>query len=182
MDTSKDFHSLILARRSCKQYLPDPLPTETVSAIVEAGRHAPSGLNRQMNHFYIISDPALLDTLTRMVSSKLPAFAQRNFHYGSPVLVVVANRFENPAALQDVGCAMENMMLAACCMGVGSCWINQLYHLREDAELRALLAETIGLSNEEWVCGSLALGLPDGPLFPGPKAHPGNPVTWITGK
>jgi len=182
MDINKEFYPLILERRSCKQYLPDPLPAETVSAIVEAGRHAPSGMNRQMNHFYVISDPALLDTLTRMVSEKLPAFALRNFHYGSPVLVVVANRFENPTALQDVGCAMENMMLAACCLGVGSCWINQLYHLREDGELRALLAEKIGLSEDEWVCGSLSLGLPDGPLFPGPKAHPGNPVTWITEK
>lgn len=179
MDTNKDFYPLILERRSCKKYLPDSLPAETVAAIIEAGRHAPSGMNRQMNHFYVISDPNLLDVLTQTVSSKLPAFAQRNFHYGSPVLVMVANRFENPTALQDAGCAMENMMLAACCLGVGSCWINQLYHLREDREVRALLAEKIGLSEDEWVCGSLALGLADGPLFPGPKAHPGNPVTWI---
>lgn len=182
MDANKEFYPLILERRSCKQYLPDPLPTETVSAIVEAGRHAPSGMNRQMSHFYVISDPALLDTLTQTVSEKLPSFAQRNFHYGSPVLVVVANRFDNPSALQDVSCAMENMMLAACCLGAGSCWINQLYHLREDPEVRELLAEKIGLPEEEWVCGALALGLPAGPLFPGPKAHPGNPVTWIPEK
>ena len=182
MEANKEFYSLILERRSCRRHRPSPLPQDTVAAIVEAGRHAPSGMNRQMNHFYVITDSALLDTLTQMVSEKLPAFAARNFHYSAPVLVVVTNRFDNPSALQDVGCAMENMMLAACTLGIGSCWINQLYHLREDDELRALLAEKIGLTDQEWICGSLALGLPDGPLFPGRKNPPGNPVTWINGK
>ena len=69
-------------------------------------------------------------------------------------------------------------MLAACSLGVASRWINQLYRLSDDPELRALL----DLPDEERVCASLSLGLPDGPLFPGRKDHPGNPVTWLSGE
>ena len=68
-------------------------------------------------------------------------------------------------------------MLAACAMGVGSCWINQPYHLDGDPDLRALLAP-MGLTQEERICCSLALGLPEGPLFPGRKEHAGNQVIW----
>ena len=44
--------------------------------------------------------------------------------------------------------AMENMMLAAFSLGVGSCWINQLYRTREDREVQEKLAE-IGVTPEE---------------------------------
>ena len=178
MDTNKEFYPLILERRSCKQYLPDPLPAETVSAIVEAGRHAPSGMNRQMNHFYVISDPTLLDALTKMASEKLPAFAQHNFHYGSPVLVVVANRFENPTALQDVGCAMENMMLAAHALKLGSRWVNQLWRLSDDPDIRGLLAP-YGYAENEFIVASLIVGYPDNSIPLKELPRRGNLIDWI---
>ena len=56
--------------------------------------------------------------------------------------------------------AMENMMLAAFSLGVGSCWINQLYRTREDREVQEKLAE-IGVD------------------FPGPREKTGNLVSWV---
>jgi len=178
MSKNMKFLNLILDRRSCKAYLPTPLDRPTLAAIVEAGRYAPSGMDRQQNHFYIITDPQRLATISRLVSEKLPPFADKDCRYGAPALVVVANGQDNPCALQDASVAMENMMLAACSLGVASRWINQLYRLSDDAELRTLL----GLPDGERVCASLSLGLPDGPLFPGRKDHPGNPVTWLSGE
>ncbi len=168
---------MILERRSCKEYRPDPVDRETLSQIVEAGRYAPSGMNRQMCHFYVVDDRTLLAKISALVSRKLPAFEGKDCRYGAPALVVVANRKENKMALQDASCALENMMLAACALGVGSRWINQPFALSDDAELRALL----GLPEEERICGSLALGCPAGPLFPGQRERTGNPVTWVTG-
>lgn len=178
MEYSKDVLNLILDRRSCKEYQPTPLSRSTLTAIVEAGRYAPSGMNRQLNHFIIVTDPKTLAEITRMVSEKLPAFAGKDCRYGAPALVVVANRKSNGVALQDAACAMENMMLAAASLGVASRWINQPYALTDDPELRALL----GIEEEERICASLSLGLPAGPLFPGRKDHPGNPISWITGE
>ncbi|MGE4276613.1 MAG: nitroreductase family protein, partial [Lawsonibacter sp.] len=162
MEHNKELLNLILNRRSCKEYRPDPLDRPVLAAIVEAGRYAPSGMNRQATHFYVVTDPRILDSITQIVSEKVPHFAGRDCRYGAPALVVVTNRKDNPMAIQDASCAIENMMLAACAMGVGSRWINQPYALSEDPDLRALLAPT-GLTEDERICGSLALGLPVGP-------------------
>lgn len=175
MEKHKELLNLILDRRSCHAFRDDPLDRPTLAAITEAGRYAPSAKNRQLNHFYVITDPALLEALSAMVSRKMEAFAGRDCRYGAPALILVTNSKENTCALQDAACAMENMMLAACAMGVGACWINQPYHLGSDPELRALL----GVGEEEVICGSLALGLPAGELFPGRRERTGNPVTWI---
>ena len=151
MEHTKDFLNLLLDRRSCRAFQPDPVDRPTLAAIVEAGRYAPSAMNIQKNHFYIITDPALL-----------------------------TNRKRNTMALQDASCAMENMMLAAYSMGVGSCWINQPFHLQDDPDLRALLAP-LGVTEKDLLCCALALGLPQGEL---PRSRPertGNLVTWVDG-
>ena len=179
MNKNMDLLNLILDRRSCKEYLPTPLDRPTLAAIVEAGRYAPSGMDRQKNHFYVVTDPQILAAVTRIVSEKLPGFQGRDCRYGAPALVVVANRRENTVALQDAACAMENMMLAACAVGVASRWINQPAALSDDPDLRALLVP-YGLSEEERICASLALGLPADPLYPGRKERTGNPVTWVS--
>ena len=88
MEYSKDMLNLILDRRSCKEYQSAPLAKSTLAAIVEAGRYAPSGMNRQLNHFIIVTDPKTLAEITRMVSEKLPAFAGKDCRYGAPALVV----------------------------------------------------------------------------------------------
>ena len=180
MEHNKEFLDLLLDRRSCRAFRPDALDRPTLAAIVETGRYAPSAMDTQQNHFYIITDQKLLKQLSELVSRKLEHLADRDFRYGAPALVLVTNRKDHAMAPQDAACAMENMMLAACAVGVGSCWINQVYHLKDSASMAALLAP-LGVSGEEFPCCALALGLPDGPLFPGRKEHPGNPVTWVSG-
>lgn len=179
VEHNKELLNLILDRRSCKEYRPDSLDRPVLAAIVEAGRYAPSGRDRQMGHFYVVTNPKLLASITRIVSEKLPDFAARDCRYAAPALVIVANQKENPSAMQDASCSMQNMMLAACAMGVASRWINQPCNLSEDPELRALLAPA-GLTEDERICASLALGYPVGPLFPARPERKGNCVTWIT--
>ena len=83
-------------------------------------------------------------------------------------------------APHDAACAMENMMLAACPMGVGSGNLNQPFHLQDDPDLRALLAP-LGVTEKDLLCCALALGLPQGEL---PRSRPertGNLITWVDG-
>jgi len=178
VDKNKEFLNLILDRRSCRTYRPDPLPKALLAAIVEAGRYAPSGMNRQMNRFYIITDPKVLTAISQTVSRRLEHFAGKDCRYNAPALILVTNSRQNPSAIQDASCAMENMMLAAASLGVGSRWINQPYHLRDDEEMLALLS-TIGVGEEELVCASLSVGYPEGELFPGRRERTGNEVIWV---
>ena len=164
-------------RRSTRAYRPEPLQEAVIQQILEAGRFAPSGMNKQLNHFYVITDPNYLADLTALVSRKMENYRDKDFRYGAPVLVLVTNQKESTTCVQDASCAMENMMLAAFSLGVGSCWINQLYRTREDREVQEKLAE-IGVTPEEMSVAALALGWP-AVDFPGPREKTGNLVSWV---
>ena len=188
----------ILTRRSTRQYSEEMPPRELIEQVVEAGRFAPSGSNSQSTHFIVITDPAVLLSLADAVRSAFAGMelsddlyiSLRNsvkaaksgnyvFHYNAPVLIVVANRRGYGNAMADSSCALENMMIAANALDLGSCWINQLHWLDEDPTIRARMYE-LGLGEEETITGGLILGYPASGL---PERTPlerkGNPVTWI---
>ena len=59
--------SWILTRRSTRRYLKKEVPQEALEAVVEAGRHAPSGGNNQTTTFFVIRDGAILERLAAEV-------------------------------------------------------------------------------------------------------------------
>ena len=100
------------------------------------------------------------------------------FHYGAPVFIVTANRKGYGNAMADSACALENMMIAANALDLGSCWINQLHWLDENENVRAFLYR-YGLQENETITGGLILGFPaTGAPERVPLERKGNPVTW----
>jgi len=154
-------------RRSTRAYRPEPLQEAVIQQILEAGRFAPSGMNKQLNHFYVITDPNYLADLTALVSRKMENYRDKDFRYGAPVLVLVTNQKESTTCVQDASCAMENMMLAAFSLGVGSCWINRALELFDRPEGKELLARW-GLPATLRGVGNCILGYPEGDV-PTPK-------------
>ena len=148
--------TLIHERRSCRHFRAERPERSILEAIVEAGRCAPSAMNTRKTHFCVITDPKRLADCSAMIRSKLPAYADKDFRYAAPVMILLTNAEDHPSALQDISCAMENMMLAATALGVGSCWLNHFFHLEHDPDLRALM----GVAPGERMCAALALGLP----------------------
>lgn len=190
----------ICTRRSTRSFTDEPVGKEQLDQVLQAGRLAPSGGNCQTTKLIAIRNP---DVLSRLVALVRTAFAQmevgpstyksiRNsvaasrhgnyvFHYGAPVLVVAANQRGYGNAMADSACALENMMVAANALDLGSCWINQLHWLDEDPDVHAYLLE-LGLAPEETVCGALAIGHPktaDGLPARTPLKRTGNPVVWV---
>lgn len=125
---------VIKSRRSIRKYLPKPLKNKELEAILEAGLYAPSAHNDQPWHFTVIRDKALLERISGlskelMAKSKLEWMrtmgANKNFDifYRAPVVVVVSLRKSALSPLVDCSAAIENMLLAAESMDIGSCWI-----------------------------------------------------------
>lgn len=193
-----DAFEAILTRRSTRKLTLKLPERELIERVLEAGRYAPSGSNSQTTHLIVITDPLVLDELAALVQK---AFAQmevgpdtyvslRNsvkaskrgtyvFHYGAPVLVVTANRRGYGNALADSACVLENMMIAANALDLGSCWINQLHWLDEDPSVRAYM-EALGLGEDETITGGLILGYSaDGLPVRSELPRTGNPVTWV---
>ena len=191
---------LIRSRRSTRRYKQQEVPEELLETIVEAGRYAPSGSNSQTTHFFVITDTKELQDLrelaTKCFSEMEPEEGQYaslahairqsktgeyNFNYSSPVLIVTANRKDYGNNYADCACALENMMLEANDLDLGSCWINQLRWLNEDPRIIAKFKE-YGMQEDERIYGALAVGYPDtdsGLPEREPLPRKGNEVTWI---
>lgn len=190
----------IITRRSTRKYLDKEVSQELLEKIIETGRYAPSGGNSQSNHFLVIQNKQIIDHLVKMVER---AFSQmeitenmyRNlqnsinlskkggyvFCYNAPVLIIVANKKDYGNNQADCALALENMMLEANELDLGSCYINQLKWLNEDQKILSYL-QSLGMNEDERVYGSLIVGYPDtndGKPLRKVLPRKGNEVTWL---
>jgi len=190
----------LITRRSTRNYKPDSVEQEKLDQILEAGRQAPSGGNNQTSHFFVIRNREVLNRLIEMTekafagmeitentyaSMKHAIAASKKggyvFCYNAPVLIVVANRKEYGNNIADCACAIENMMVAANALDLGSCWINQLRWLNEESEIVEYL-RGFGMKDDERVYGAVIIGYPatdSGLPNRNLMSLRGNEITWI---
>ena len=190
----------IKTRRSTRKFKARAVEMEKLQQIVEAGRFGPTGGNAQGNHFFVISNATALMMLKDMVQTAFAKMELRDdlykslknsimlsqkgnysFSYNAPVLIVVANKKDYGNNMADTACAIQNMMLEANELDLGSCWINQLRWLNEDPDLLAYLQE-LGMHEDERVYASVIIGYPeteDGLPLRKALDRKGNEVTWV---
>lgn len=193
-------YDAIVTRRSTRKYKDIPVQHDKIEKIVEAGRYAPSGSNSQQNHFIVIEKAETIHTIIEMTETALAKIevdentyvSLRNavtkarkggydFTYGAPVLIIVANNMNYSNNIADTACALENMMLEANELDLGSCWVNQLRWINKDDEINSYLT-SLGMKETERVYGSMILGYADtDDGIPQRKALPrtGNLIIWI---
>ncbi len=195
-----DAFELIRTRRSTRRYRQLPVEEDKLRQVIEAGRYAPSGGNNQTTHLMVIRDQGVLCSLAASVKREFalmevtegmyPSLASAIraskgekyvFHFNAPVLILAANRKDYGNNMADCACVLENMMIMANALDLGSCWVNQLRWLNENESLLHDL-RALGLGENERVYGGLVLGYPDtesGLPEREPLARKGNAVTWI---
>ena len=195
-----DAFTLIRTRHSTRKFLQKPVEKEKLEQVIEAGRFAPSGGNNQTTHFIVIQNTAVLTELARIAREEfakmelapdtyaslakaiqLSKKGSYVFHYNAPVLILTANRIGYGNNMADCSCAVENMMLMANALDLGSCWVNQINWLNENPAMVAYLKK-LGMRDGETVYVSMALGYPDsedGLPFRRVVERKGNPVTFI---
>ena len=110
---------LILNRRSIRSYKNKDIPEEVLQQILEAGRQAPSAANRQPIRFVVVTDN---DTLKNLCDNLITRFVK-----SAPVAIAgcadVKSFLTGKWAVVDATIAMQNMVIAAWALGIGSCWI-----------------------------------------------------------
>lgn len=114
---------VILSRRSVRLYDSKSIETERLNKIIESAIWAPSGKNGQPWKFKIITEKSIIEEI-----SKLSANAR--WLKTAPCLVAVyldkMCSYDYIKDVQSCGAAIQNMLLAAHEMGIGSCWIGDL--------------------------------------------------------
>ena len=124
-----DFFKAVRSRASVRSFEKCEVPEEDLRSIVDAGRRAPSGLNRQPWEFIIIRDEATLQQLGRIQGCIAGAAA---------AIAVVADDSTTDWWREDCAAAIENMLLAARALDYHSLWV-QGYVMRNEQFGKKLL-------------------------------------------
>jgi len=171
---------IIRERRSCRTYKSDPVPEEILSAIVDAGLWAPTGMNRQDRHFTVIRNKTILDRMNKLACDKLTEpmmsrLIERNngdphisIHYFAPALVILSGG-ESSCAI-----AAENICIAAQSFDIGSCMLGLITVLFEND---SKLAGDLKIPDDMTPRLGVALGYPTRKM-PVPERIAGQ-ITWL---
>lgn len=155
----------ILTRRAVRKYKSTMPNKADIDTVIKAGLYAPSGKGMQSPIIIAVTNKALRDKLSA-INCEIGGW-DKTFDpfYGAPVvlLVVVPKKFPN--GIYDGTLVMENMMLAARSLGLGTCWIHRAKQLMEREEGKAILQQ-LGINEECEGIGHCILGYPEGDLNP----------------
>ena len=174
----------IVTRRSVKKYQDKAVPTELVEEIVKAGTFAPSGMNKQSAIIIAVTNKEMRDRLSRInldiVTGRglKTSSGHSDPFYGAPVVLVVLAKKEIGTRVYDGSLVMENMMIAAHSLGLGSCWIHRAKETFETEEGKQILSE-LGIPDEYEGIGNCIVGwAADDALRPQSPRKP-DYVTWV---
>ena len=146
----------IQERRSCRNFKADMLPDEMIQQICEAGTFAPTGMNRQSPVIIAVKEKALRDKLSAMNAKILGKEDFDPFYHAPVILIVLADR-NVPTYIYDGALVMQNLMLAAESLGIGSIWIHRAKEEFNSEEGKAILKE-IGIEGDYEGIGHCAIG------------------------
>ncbi|MFX1294277.1 MAG: nitroreductase family protein [Promethearchaeota archaeon] len=141
----------ILNRRSVRKFTDDLSPQEDLIKIVEAARWAPTAANRQKTRFVVVTDEELLQKIVN--NAKIVFYKQKHASQAKAMIVVC---LDSTTWVSETGAQIQNILLVAYSLGIGSCWIGAFKHekvrkilkIPQNYELIALilLLNTVGFA------------------------------------
>lgn len=158
----------ILTRRSIRTYEEDQISDADLNTVLEAAKFAPTGMGKQGEHFTAVQNKEKIEKLVSsikeaMLKSSIEQYRKMgenpNFNpfYNAPTIVITAYDKTSLTKESDCAAALQNMLLAAHALNIGSCWIHILALTGEDPNVRSVLTE-LGVPEDYAVFGTAALG------------------------
>lgn len=161
---------LIQTRRSVRRYKPTPVSEDDLKSVLEAARWAPSWANTQCWRFIVVKDRETKAKLAEALAPRNPATSAIK---EAPIIIVACAELGKSGFYKgvpttsrgdwymfDVALAMQNLILAAHSLGLGTIHVANM-----DADK---IAEILGVPEGITVVEMTPLGYPDEE----PKAPP----------
>ncbi len=125
----------ISSRLSVRIYKQRPIEQEKLDAILQSAILAPSAKNIQPWRFVVVQqDKVLINSISSLVKHS-------TFIKTADCLICVFldkdSAFDRTKDCQSIGACIENMLLTATSLGIGSCWIGEI--LERQTEVKELL-------------------------------------------
>ena len=143
----------ILLRVSCREYSEKKVSLGKLNQILEAGKYAPSGMNRQIANITCVRTKSKVEKLRELSKEVL----NRDCMYGANTVVLVHAPKEDNFTVQDCACVLENIFVAANALKIQSCWINQFDELFSTPKGMKIKAR-LGIPEGNRIVGSAILG------------------------
>jgi nitroreductase len=176
---------LIYRRRAVRAYTPGILDESTIRALLGAAVQAPTAMHLEPWAFVVVQDRAVLkrlsdrakviageaarhrDLISGSGASPLsdPAF---NIFYDAGTLIVICARELGPFVEADCWLAAENLMLAACAMGLGTCCIGFAIPALRTPDVK----QEFGIPPDVTAVAPIIVGRPRGDTHPVGRREP----------
>jgi nitroreductase len=128
-----EFMDVVASRKSVHSYADREVEEEKLAKVLEAARLAPSWANRQCCRYVVIKDKAKIEELSD---------GRKTWLKQAPVVLAACADPKDSGArngmdyyLVDVGISMQQLVLAATDLGLGTCWIGMF----DEAKVKKLL-------------------------------------------
>ena len=116
-----EFMEVVVARKSVRGYADKPVEDEKLSKVLEVARLAPSWANKQCCKYIVVKDKTKIQELAGSLNGWLKQ---------APIIVVACadpkdtdDRNGMNYYLVDVGLSLQQLVLAATDLELGTCWI-----------------------------------------------------------
>ena len=165
----------IRRRRTMRDFAAGDVTTEQVDQLLELAMCAPSRLNRQPSQFVVIRDRSLQRELAELL--RIHPYIE-----AAPVVVAVCGVPQlSPTWAMDISAAIENMLIGATALGLGSAWVGApdtvMWSMCEE-----LLHDALAIPADVRIAALVALGYPARDLPPHGREDRFDPVKVHYGK
>jgi nitroreductase len=185
-------HEAIVARRSTRDFNPDPIPHEVVERIIRDACAAPSSMNEQPWGFYCCEGATrarlgeIIAQTTVHLSEYMEVLGPKRYEDAvkwfsslgnAPLLIAVTcpNPDSDYTALNrylSIGTALENLLLSVTAEGLSACNITFSYWVRDE------MAELLSLPPERTVVAVVAVGYATD-VPPAAPVRRNEPPVWL---
>ena len=154
----------IMARRSIRKYLDQPVEREKLDIILECGINAPSGMNKQPWEVRVVDNADYINGATEIFKKESPKMAEdpgfKNMFRNAPVVIFIAYDKAYESNQFDCGLLCENMVIAAQSMGLGTVCLGGPVHSLKTPPFEEYLKQ-LGFSEGYELSVCIGVGYPD---------------------
>lgn len=197
LPSPENIKQFLTSRRSIRNYQKKAVSHDLLAELIDLGRFAPTGSNKQQVHWRVfedttkihhlsslvidwvklmvkkLPDPIMVKRMDRLVSSW--ENGEDRIVHGAPHLIVTHSPSNLPSAPSDCVIALTYLELYAFSKGLGTCWAG---YLTSAANSYAPLTEALGLPKGHKCYGAIMLGYPQFDYYRIPNRN-APLVTWL---